>query len=552
MKTITGKGVCGGYAFGNIAFYRRTQRTVKRSHITDTNQELLRFGQAQQTALAQLRELYERAITDVGQANAQIFEIHQMMLEDEDYLDSITNIITTQLINAEYAVATTADNFAKMFSAMDDDYMRERAADVRDISERVIRVLTGTAESAVDTQTPVILAADDLAPSETVQLDKNLILSFITQNGSANSHTAILARMMDIPAIVGLKDTLTEDLDGKYAVVDGFTGTVYIDPDAQTLQVLREKAAAEAENARRLTQLKGKENRTLDGHTIDLYANIGDVSDVAHALQNDAGGIGLFRSEFLYLRADNYPTEEEQFQAYKTVAETMAGRKVIIRTLDIGADKQIGYFGLEPEENPAMGFRAIRICLERRNIFCTQLRAIYRASAYGTIAIMFPMITAVEEVREIKSIIAQVQQELMEQRVPFSDNVELGIMIETPASVMISDLLAKEVDFFSIGTNDLTQYLLAVDRQNQKLDRYYNPYHPALLRCLKMAADNAHQEGKWIGICGELAGDTALTEMFLAIGIDELSVSPSRILAVREKVRSIQLENSRATILSAF
>lgn len=548
MVVLKGTGVFGGIAFGKIAFYKRGGDAVRRHRVEDTASEVIRFEEAKQTSIEQLKELYDKANAEVGEANALIFEIHQMMLDDGDYCDSITNIINTQNVNAEYAVAVTGDNFAQMFSEMDDDYMRERAADVKDISGRLVRALTGSQQQGIQSDEPVILAADDLAPSETVQLDKEKILAFVTMGGSTNSHTAILARMMNIPAIIGVGEQLIESFDGKNAIVDGFTGEVYIDPDEQTMSRLKEKADADAEKKRLLTQLRGKENITLDGKKIDIFANIGSVTDVAAALLNDSGGVGLFRSEFLYLKSDDYPTETEQFQAYKTVAENMAGKKVVIRTLDIGADKQIDYFELPHEENPAMGYRAIRICLDRPDIFKTQLRALYRASFYGSIAIMFPMITSVEEVMEIKNMISIVKDELDAENIPYAKDVEIGIMIETPAAVLISDLLAKEVDFFSIGTNDLTQYTLAIDRQNLKLDRFYNSHHRAVLRMIRMVADNAHKEGKWVGICGELGSDLELTETFLAIGIDELSVSPPFVLPLRDKVRSI--DTSKSEILS--
>lgn len=549
MIVLDGKGVCGGYAFGPIAIYARRDSLVKRRHTADSAAEFVRADSAIGTAKEQLAALYGKALAEVGEANAQIFEIHQMMLEDADYLDSVHNIIAAQKVNAEYAVATTADNFAQMFSAMEDDYMRARAADVRDISERVLRVLTGAQAGVLHTDIPVILAAEDLAPSETVQLDKSKILSFVTKHGSASSHTAILARMMNIPAVIGLGDGLSPALDGKEAIVDGFAGRVYIEPDAATTAQYRQKAEEEAARKRRLHTLKGKENITLDGRKVDVFANIGGVGDVAVALQNDAGGIGLFRSEFLYLQTEDYPTEEEQFQAYKTVAETMAGRKVIVRTLDIGADKQIGYFQMDAEENPALGYRAIRICLDRPAVFRTQLRAIYRASAFGNIAIMFPMITDVAEVQAAKAAAKQVRKELAAQGIPYGKAVELGIMVETPAAVMVSDLLAKEVDFFSVGTNDLTQYTLAVDRQNPKLEAYYRPHHTGLLRMLKITADNIHRQGGWIGICGELAADTELTEMLLAIGFDEFSVSPGAVYPLREKIRATDLAKSRKVLL---
>lgn len=549
MVVLNGTGVFGGIAFGKIAFYKRGESTVKRRRIDDPAAETTRFEEAKQTAISQLKALYDKAYAEVGEANALIFEIHQMMLDDGDYCDSIANIITTQNVNAEYAVATTGDNFAKMFASMEDDYMRERAADVKDISERLVRVLAGDQQQALVADEPVILAADDLAPSETVQLDKEKILAFVTMGGSTNSHTAILARMMNIPAIIGVGEQLIEDFNGKEAIVDGFTGTVYVEPDSETTKKLTEKANAAAEKKRLLEELRGKENITLDGKKIDIFANIGSVSDVAVALKNDAGGVGLFRSEFLYLQSENYPTEAEQFAAYKMVAETMAGKKVVIRTLDIGADKQIDYFDLPHEENPAMGYRAIRICLDRPEIFKTQLRALYRASAFGNIAIMFPMIISVEEILEIKEIINDVKSELDAGGIAYSKDIELGVMIETPAAVMVSDLLAKEVDFFSVGTNDLTQYTLALDRQNPKLDKFYNAHHRGLLRMLRMVADNAHKEGKWVGICGELAADLDLTETFLAMGIDELSVSPPFVLPLRNKVRGSDVSQSGSDIL---
>lgn len=463
-----------------------------------------------------------------------------MMLDDLDYIESVTNMITTQEVNAEFAVATTGDNFSQMFAAMDDDYMRERAADVKDISNRVISILQGGAHGEITGDEPVILLADDLAPSETVQLDKSKVLSFVTRGGSTNSHTAILARTMNIPALIGVDFLSDEALDGALGIVDGYTGTLYVNPDTETLAVYQEKKEADEQKKRLLEELKGKENVTLDGRKINLYANIGSVADVANVLANDAGGIGLFRSEFLYLESEDYPTEEAQFAAYKTVAENMAGKKVIIRTLDIGADKQVGYFNLEKEENPAMGYRAIRICLEREEVFRTQLRAIYRASYYGNISIMFPMIISVDEVKQIKEIITEVKAELAAEGLPYKD-CEIGIMIETPAAVMISDLLAKEVDFFSVGTNDLTQYTLAIDRQNPKLDNIYDAHHPAVLRMLQMIVGNGHKEGCWVGICGELGADLTLTEQFFRMGFDELSVSPSMILKVRDTIRKIDL-----------
>ena len=537
MITLTGKSVFGGVEIGKIAFYKRNNQQVKRYRVEDTEAEVTRFESAKASAVEQLQGLYAKAMKDVGEENAMIFEIHQMMLEDLDYLESIIHIITNQQVNAEYAVATTADNFAAMFSAMDDAYMQGRAADVKDVSERILNILSGAGNTAFSTDEPAIIAADDLVPSETVQLDKEKVLGFATMYGSSNSHTAILARTMNIPAIIGLGEELKEEYDGAYAVIDGFDGKIYIDPDEETLALMREKQAKDREKKLLLQELKGKENVTLSGQKINIYANIGNTSDVGSVLQNDAGGIGLFRSEFLYLENDTFPTEEQQFQVYKTVAENMAGKKVIIRTLDIGADKQAAYFNLPQEENPALGYRAIRICLKQTDIFKTQLRALLRASAYGQIAIMFPMITSVWEVRRIKEVLEEVRAELKADGIPYNEEMEIGIMIETPAAVMVSRELAKEVDFFSVGTNDLTQYTLAIDRQNPKLDDFYDPHHPAVLAMIQMAADSIHAEGKWIGICGELGADLEMTETFLKMGIDELSVSPSMILSVRKKVR---------------
>ena len=537
MITLTGKSVFGGVAIGRIAFYKRNEITIKRTHVDDIEGEVKRFETAKEKAVAQLQELYNKAMEDVGESNAMIFEIHQMMLEDLDYVESIVNIITTQKVNAEYAIGTTADNFAAMFQAMDDAYMQGRAADVKDVSERLLQVLSDNSTDAMKMDEPSIIAADDLVPSETVQLDKEKALSFITMYGSANSHTAILARTMNIPAVISLGEDLKKEYDGKLAIVDGLEGKVYIEPDAKTMEAMQEKQRKDQEQKELLEQLKGKENITKSGQKVNLYANIGNLADVGAVLKNDAGGIGLFRSEFLYLESETYPTEEQQFSVYKTVAENMAGRKVIIRTLDIGADKQVDYFGLCKEENPAMGYRAIRICLTKPEIFKTQLRALYRASAFGQIAIMFPMIISVNEVRRIKDIIEEVKKELTEEGIAFRDNVELGIMIETPAAVMVSRELAKEVDFFSVGTNDLTQYTLAIDRQNQKLDAFYDSHHPAVLEMIRMAAANAHAEGKWIGICGELAADLSLTETFLEMKIDELSVAPGMVLPLRKRIR---------------
>ena len=540
MVTISGKSVFGGVSIGKLVFYKRNDKVIKRIHVDDVDAEWKRFQDAKDTAVSQLKELYDKAIEDVGEANAMIFEIHQMMLEDLDYLESIENIIRTQEVNAEFAVATTADNFAEMFAAMDDAYMQGRAADVRDVSERVLDILCGVDTVMKEMTEPCIIAADDLAPSETVQLDKSKVLGFATMYGSSNSHTAILARTMNIPAVISLGEELRQEYDGKIAAIDGFTGTLYIDPDEETMKEMQEKRARDLEQKALLEQLKGKENVTKSGQKINVYANIGNVSDLGAVLKNDAGGIGLFRSEFLYLENTDFPTEDQQFAVYKQVAESMAGKKVIIRTLDIGADKQVDYFGLDKEENPALGYRAIRICLTRPEIFKTQLRALYRAAAYGNISIMFPMIISVDEVRKIKEIIAEVKEELRSEGIPFKENVELGVMIETPASVMVSRELAKEVDFFSVGTNDLTQYTLAIDRQNSKLDPFYDPHHPAVLAMIKMAADNAHAEGKWIGICGELGADLELTEEFLKMGLDELSVSPAMVLPLRKRIRECE------------
>lgn len=540
MITIEGKSVFGGVSIGKLMFYKRNEKVIRRTHVDDVDAEWKRFEEAKNTAIDQLKVLYDKAIEDVGEANAMIFEIHQMMLDDLDYLESIEGIIRTQSVNAEYAVSTTADNFAQMFASMDDAYMQGRAADVKDVSERVLDILCGVSEGIKQTDEPSIIAADDLAPSETVQLDKSKVLAFATMYGSSNSHTAILARTMNIPAVIGLGESLSPQYDGKMAVIDGFTGTLYIDPDEETLSRMQKKREEDLEKKALLEQLKGKENITKSGQKINVYANIGNASDVGAVLKNDAGGIGLFRSEFLYLENETFPTEEQQFAVYKQVAENMAGKKVIIRTLDIGADKQVDYFELDKEENPALGYRAIRICLTRPEIFKTQLRALYRAAFYGNISIMFPMIISVSEIHKIKEMIKEVKAELKEQGIPYKEDVELGVMIETPASVMISRELAKEVDFFSVGTNDLTQYTLAIDRQNSKLDEFYDPHHPAVLAMIRMAAENAHAEGKWIGICGELGADLELTEEFLKMGLDELSVSPSMVLPLRKKIRDCE------------
>ncbi|MDY5103653.1 MAG: phosphoenolpyruvate--protein phosphotransferase [Agathobacter sp.] len=537
---ITGKSVFSGIAIGKLAIFQNGDNPVKREKITDSRAEIQRFTDAKEEAKVQLAALYEKALKEVGEVNAAIFEVHQMMLDDLDYIEAITNMIESQEVNAEYAVATTGDNFSAMFAAMDDDYMKARAADVKDISNRVITILQGNQTGGMDSDEPVILLANDLAPSETVQLDKSKVLSFVTRHGSTNSHTAILARTMNIPALIGID--YTEDAEGKLGIVDCYEGKLIIDPPASVLEEYRARKEADEEKKRLLMELKGKEDVTLDGKQIKLYANIGSVSDVATVLANGAGGIGLFRSEFLYLESSDYPTEEEQFTAYRKVAEMMAGKKVIIRTLDIGADKQVDYFGLDKEENPAMGYRAIRICLDRTDIFKTQLRALYRASYYGNIAIMFPMIISVDEVLKIKGIVAEVKKELDAEGLPYRE-VELGIMIETPAAVMMTEELAKEVDFFSVGTNDLTQYTLAIDRQNPKLDNIYDSHHPAIMKMLQMIVDNGHAGGCWVGICGELGADTTLTETFLRMGFDELSVSPSMVLSVREEIRKTDLSS---------
>ena len=544
MEVYQGKSVFGGIAIGRISVHKKDEQQVKRVRIEDSEQEILRYRQAKQTAMEQLQGLYQKALKEVGEANAAIFEIHQMMLEDDDYNESVENIIRMQQVNAEYAVASTGDNFAQMFSAMDDDYMRARSADVKDISERVLSVLGGRATGIDASGEPVIIVADDLAPSETVQLNKDLVLSFVTVHGSVNSHTAILARTMSIPALIGTAIPLTDDIDGKVGIVDGKNGCIYVDPDEDTLGKMQQLKLEEQEKKELLQTLKGRENITIDGKKIMLYANIGNSKDLAAVLQNDAGGIGLFRSEFIYLERDTFPTEEEQFQIYRTVAETMAGKPVIIRTLDIGADKKCDYFEMEPEENPAMGCRAIRICLTRPEIFKTQLRALFRASAFGNISIMSPMIISVDELRKIKTIVAEIRQELTEQGVTFGEPKQ-GIMIETPAAVMMSEELAKEVDFFSIGTNDLTQYTLAIDRQNPKLDAFYDPHHPAVLRMIQMVVENAHKAGIWAGICGELGADTSLTRRFLAMGVDELSMSPGSILPVRKIILETDVTKER-------
>jgi phosphotransferase system enzyme I (PtsI) len=539
MEKIVGKRIFGGVSIGKLLWYSKAQNQVVRRRVEDTEAEISRYEEAKQTAIRQLKGLYDKAITEVGEANAQIFEVHSMMLEDLDYNDSVHNLIQSQGVNAEYAVATTGDNFSNLFASMEDEYFKARSIDVKDISERVIAILNGSDTGSDIGTEPVIIAAEDLAPSETVQMDKSRLLAFVTHVGSVNSHTAILARTMNIPALTEVE--INPEWNGRMAIVDGFEGVLIVDPDEETLSHYRQIQKQEEEKKQLLETLKGKENVTLDGQKINLYANIGNVSDLVAVLKNDAGGIGLFRSEFLYLEKDDFPTEEEQFAVYKQVAETMAGKKVIIRTLDIGADKQADYFQLAKEDNPAMGYRAIRICLTRPEIFKTQLRAIFRASAYGNISIMYPMIISLAEVRKIKEIVAEVKQELDRDGVPYGE-VEQGIMIETPAAAVISDVLAKEVDFFSIGTNDLTQYTLAIDRQNDKLDDFYDSHHEAVLRLIQMVVDNGHAAGIWVGICGELGADMTLTERFLSMGLDELSVSPGCILPIRKIIRETKLQ----------
>lgn len=539
MECLKGKSVYKGVAFGKISVLKKDDYVVKRVKIEDTQAELQRVEEAVEASKQQLQKLYEKALKEVGEASAAIFEVHQMMLEDEDYKESIENIISTQQVNAEYAVASTGDNFSQMFASMDDDYMRARAADIKDISNRLVKNLSGQSADVMDLDEPVIVVADDLSPSETVQMDKEKILAFVTVHGSANSHTAILARMMNIPALIGVDMDLEALHTGTEAAVDGFHGEFFVDPSEEVKERIQRKIEEEKEKQELLQQLKGKENVTKGGRHINLYANIGSVADMGYVLENDAGGIGLFRSEFLYIGRNELPDEEEQFQAYKQAVQNMAGKKVIIRTLDIGADKQADYLNIEKEENPALGYRAIRICLAQPEIFKTQLRALFRASAYGNLSIMYPMITSTEEVAQIQAIVQEVKEELKTDGIPYND-VEEGIMIETPAAVMISDELAKMVDFFSIGTNDLTQYTLAIDRQNEKLDRFYNPHHKAILKMIQMVVDSAHQEGRWAGICGELGADPELTETFVRMGVDELSVAPSMILKLRKIIREME------------
>ncbi len=541
MQSYQGKSVYKGIAMGPVVVLKKNDYQVKRTRIEDPEAEIKRVDEALEKSKEQLQKLYDKAVQEVGEASAAIFEVHQMMLEDDDYLEAIQNTIRTEQINAEYAVAATGDNFAEMFASMDDDYMKARSADIKDISERLVRNLSGQDDADLSSIEPSIIVADDLSPSETVQMDKDKILAFVTVHGSTNSHTAILARMMNIPALIGVDMNLEELHTGMEAVVDGFQGVVIFEPDETVKAQTTEKMAEEAEKLRLLQELKGKENVTLDGHKINIYANIGSVGDIGYVMENDAGGIGLFRSEFLYLGRNDFPTEEEQFQAYKQAVQMMAGKKVIIRTLDIGADKQVDYFNLGNEDNPAMGYRAIRICLKQPEIFKTQLRALLRAAVYGNLSIMYPMITSTEEVKKIYEIVAEVEEELKAQEIQYKIP-EQGIMIETPAAAIISDRLAEMVDFFSIGTNDLTQYTLAIDRQNEKLDEFYNPHHEALLRMIQMVVDNAHKCGKWAGICGELGADTTLTEEFVRMGLDELSVAPSMVLKLRKIVREMKVE----------
>ena len=541
MEMYTGKSIFKGIAIGKILFYQKGEQPVKRVKIEDTAEQIKRYEDARAKAAEQLQGLYEKALKEVGEANAAVFEVHQMMLEDDDYIDSVVNIIETQQVNAEFAVATTGDNFAKMFAEMEDDYFKARAADVKDISERLVRNLSGEGDNDLSSMEPSVIVADDLSPSETVQMDKEKILAFVTVHGSTNSHTAILARMMNIPALIGVPMDLNGLKTGMTAVVDGFSGQVIFEPEEDVRKETEKRMQEEAEKQKLLEELKGKENITPDGRKINIYANIGSVGDLGYVMENDAGGIGLFRSEFLYLGRNDFPTEEEQFQAYKQAVQTMAGKKVIIRTLDIGADKQVEYFNLGKEENPALGYRAIRICLKQPEIFKAQLRALFRAAVYGNLSVMYPMITSTEEVEKIYAIVAEVEEELKAQEVQYKIP-EQGIMIETPAAVMISDRLAEMVDFFSIGTNDLTQYTLAIDRQNEQLDDFYNPHHEAVLRMIRMVVENAHKCGKWAGICGELGADLTLTEQFVRMGVDELSVAPSMILKLRKVVREMKAE----------
>ena len=541
MQCFQGKSVYKGIVMGPVAVLKKNDYQVKRARIEDPEAEVKRVEEAVEVSKKQLGRLYDKAVREVGEASAAIFEVHQMMLEDEDYLESMENMIRTELVNAEYAAAATGDNFAEMFAAMDDEYMKARSADVKDISERLVRNLSGEGDNDLSSMEPSIIVADDLSPSETVQMDKEKILAFVTVHGSTNSHTAILARMMNIPALIGVPMDLNSLKTGMMAVVDGFSGQVIFEPEEDVRKETEKRMQEEAEKQKLLEELKGKENITPDGRKINIYANIGSVGDLGYVMENDAGGIGLFRSEFLYLGRNDFPTEEEQFQAYKQAVQTMAGKKVIIRTLDIGADKQVEYFNLGKEENPALGYRAIRICLKQPEIFKAQLRALFRAAVYGNLSVMYPMITSTEEVEKIYAIVAEVEEELKKQEVQYKIP-EQGIMIETPAAVMISDRLAEMVDFFSIGTNDLTQYTLAIDRQNEQLDDFYNPHHEAVLRMIRMVVENAHKCGKWAGICGELGADLTLTEQFVRMGVDELSVAPSMILKLRKVVREMKAE----------
>lgn len=541
MQYFQGKSVYKGIVMGPVAVLKKNDYQVKRARIEDPEAEVKRVKEAVEVSKKQLGRLYDKAVREVGEASAAIFEVHQMMLEDEDYLESMENMIRTELVNAEYAAAATGDNFAEMFAAMDDEYMKARSADVKDISERLVRNLSGEGDNDLSSMEPSIIVADDLSPSETVQMDKEKILAFVTVHGSTNSHTAILARMMNIPALIGVPMDLNSLKTGMMAVVDGFSGQVIFEPEEDVRKETEKRMQEEAEKQKLLEELKGKENVTPDGRKINIYANIGSVGDLGYVMENDAGGIGLFRSEFLYLGRNDFPTEEEQFQAYKQAVQTMAGKKVIIRTLDIGADKQVEYFNLGKEENPALGYRAIRICLKQPEIFKAQLRALFRAAVYGNLSVMYPMITSTEEVEKIYAIVAEVEEELKKQEVQYKIP-EQGIMIETPAAVMISDRLAEMVDFFSIGTNDLTQYTLAIDRQNEQLDDFYNPHHEAVLRMIRMVVENAHKCGKWAGICGELGADLTLTEQFVRMGVDELSVAPSMILKLRKVVREMKAE----------
>ncbi len=552
MITISGKAVCAGIAFGPVFVFGREETTIKRRHIDSSEEEIARFENARIQAIDELSKLYDKAVAEVGEANAMIFQIHQMMLDDLDYIEAIKNIITDQMINAETAVAQTCDNFVEMFRAMDDAYMRERSADVKDVSERVIKILSGAEHGAFAIDTPVIIIADDLAPSETVQFDKDKILAFVTEGGSTSSHTSILARMMNIPAVIGAHGSLNVEYNGKDAIADGFTGTLYIDPDEETVKKMTQKKKEVEEQLKFLQQLKGCDSTTKDGQHIELCANIGNILDMGNVLKNDAEGIGLFRSEFLYLESKNYPSEDVQFGAYKEVLSKMVNKRVVIRTLDIGADKQVDYFDMPKEENPAMGIRAIRICLQRPDIFKTQLRALYRASVFGRLAIMFPMIASEWEIIKILEIVDEVKRELECEGIAYSKNVELGCMIETPAAAIISDILAKHLDFFSIGTNDLTQYTLAADRQNPDIGQYCDPHHKAVLRLIKNVTENAHKNGAWVGICGELGADIELTELFLAIGIDELSVTPSAILPIRKRVIDSDVSKIRDEILIKY